>query len=288
MKVSGYSKLLAIGVGLLYVSGIQKAEAQTFHCPADTAKAMELTRKYYQPGKDPAPLCGDIAAELVGAVYVPIAKEDSLGEAPIRLDGFDELAFVNTVGAIAKLATSPGHARPKDLGLVIDNLTFRRGEKSGFPMRMNYAADWILDNKSRGNVEEFTEDYSNVFKTKSLDYVTRNKDKYAALKDSATYEKLRMVELGYRTFKIPYMKRESTEWKDIKPLLRDGDIIVLLTNEQDKDIFDIGFIKKRDDGFHYIHASEKEGKVVEESEPLGRYIKRNSKYIFGWRWVRLK
>lgn len=279
---------MTASICLLAVSNVGTAEAQTFHCVADTTKAMDLIRKYHQPGNDPSPLCGDIAAELVGAPYVPVTLEDSVGDAPIRLDGFDEMSFLNTVAALAKLATSPGHARPKDLGMIIDNLTFRKGEKSGFHMRMNYAADWILDNKSRGNVKELTEDYSEHFKTKSLDYLTRNREKYAALKDSTTYEKLRMIELGYRTFKIPHMRRESTEWKEVKSMLRDGDIIVLLTNEQDKDIFNIGFIKKREDGYHFIHASEKNGKVMEESEPLGKYIKRNSKYIYGWRWIRLK
>lgn len=281
-----FSKFVLISVGFMTVPNA--LQAQSFHCANDTAKAMELTRKYYQPGKEASPLCGDIASELVGVPYVPITKEDSVGDAQIRLDGFDEMSFVNTVCAIAKLATSPGHSRPKDLGMVLDNLTFRKGVKDGFPMRMNYAADWILDNKSRGNVEELTADFSDLFKTKSLDYLTRHRGEFAALKDSATYEKLRMVEFGYRTFKIPHLKRESTEWKNIQPELRDGDLIVLLTNEQDKDIFNIGFIKKRDDGFHLIHATDKNGKVVEELEPLGRYIKRNSKYIYGWRWVRIK
>lgn len=283
-----FSKYILIGiVGMLGLCNIQ-VKAQSFHCANDTAKAMELVRKYHQPGKDVAPLCGDIAAELVGVAYVPVTQEDSVGDAQIRLDGFDEMSFVNTVSAIAKLATSPGHSRPKDLGMILDNLTFRRGENAGFHTRMNYAADWILDNKSRGNMKELTEDYSESFKTKSLDYISRHREEYAALKDSDNYDKLRMVELGYRTFKIPHMKRESADWKDVKDDLKDGDLIVVLSNEQDKDIYSIGFLKKRDDGYHLIHASKRNGAVVEESEPIGRYLKRNSKYEYGWRWLRLK
>ncbi len=275
---------------LLLVSGLWTGtiQAQDFHCPDDTVKAMALVRKYHNPGGDPSKVCADIAAELVGAPYVPVAKQDSLGVAEIRLDGFDEMSFVNTVAAIAKLSTSPGNAWPKDLGMELDKLTFRRGERNGFPSRMLYAGDWILDNKSRDNVKELTEEYSESFKTKSLEYASRHRDEFAALKDSATYDRQKMVELGYRTFKTPHMKRESFGWKGVAEDLKDGDLVVLMSNAPYTDMHEIGFLKKRDDGFHLIHASEKNGKVVEEAEPILRYVKRNAKTIYGWRWLRIR
>lgn len=268
--------------------GGNRATAQMFHCENDTAKAMELVRKYHSPGADPSKLCGDIAAEFVGVDYVPVTKEDSLGVAEIRVDGFDEMSFVNMVSAIAKLATSPGNAWPKDLWMVLENVTFRRGERNGFPSKMLYAGDWILDNRSRDNVKELTEDYSDNFKTKSLEYASRHRSEYAALKDSATYDRQKMVEFGYRTFKIPHMKRESVGWKDVSSDLRDGDIMVVLSNAPDTDINRIGFIKKRDDGFHLIYASEKDGKVVEDKEPLLRMMRKLAKETYGWRWLRLR
>lgn len=262
-------------------------DAQRFHCEADTARAMEIIREFYNPGGDPSKICGPIATKLVGVAYVPINKEDTLGVPEIRLDGFDEFAFVNTVAALAKTATSPGYARPKDLEITLEKLTFRRGEADGFPSRMMYGGDWIVDNRSRGNVKELTEDYSDNFKTKSLDWVCRHRDEFAALKDSATYERQRMVEFGYRTFKIPHMKRESSDWKQVNPEIQDGDLIMLLTPQPDQDVWEMGYVVRRDDGLHLIHASERDGKVVEESEPLGRYIKRHAKEVYGWRWLRI-
>lgn len=261
--------------------------AQKFHCPQDTTKAMELIREFHNPGGDPSKITGKIAEKLVGAAYEPITKQDSTGAVEIRLDGFDEFSFVNTVAALAKTATSPGHARPKDLEIMLEQLTFRRGEADGFPTRMVYGGDWVVDNRSRGNIKEITEDYSENFKTKSLEWVSRHREDYAALKDSATYERQKMVEFGYRTFKIPHMKRESADWKQIVPELREGDLIMILTNQPDKDVWEMGYLVKRADGMHLIHASESEGKVVEESEPLGRYIKRNAKQVYGWRWIRI-
>lgn len=285
MNIVKVIKHILLGVSVV-ASGFS-AEAQRFHCEADTAKAMEIIREFYNPGGDPAKICGPIAEKLKGVAYVPISKEDSIGVAEIRLDGFDDFAFVNMVAALAKTATSPGYSRPKDLEIMLEKLTFRRGEANGFPTRMMYGGDWIVDNRSRGNVKELTEDYSEHFKTKSLDWVCRHRGEFAALKDSATYERQRMVEFGYRTFKIPHMKRESSDWKQVNPDIQDGDLIMLLTPEPDRDVWEMGYVVRRDDGLHFIHASERDGKVVEESEPLGRYIKRHSKEVYGWRWLRI-
>lgn len=49
----------------------------------------------------------------------------------------------------------------------------------------------------------------------------------------------------------------------------------------------MGYVVRRDDGLHFIHASERDGKVVEEPEVLGRYIKRHAKEVYGWRWIRI-
>ncbi len=54
-----------------------------------------------------------------------------------------------------------------------------------------------------------------------------------------------------------------------------------------RDVWEMGYVVRRDDGLHFIHASERDGKVVEEPEVLGRYIKRHAKEVYGWRWIRI-
>ncbi|MDE6340602.1 MAG: DUF1460 domain-containing protein, partial [Muribaculaceae bacterium] len=271
-------------LGVVCVCAVVAAQAQRYHCERDTALAMEIIREFSEPGGDPGKLCGQIASKFVGVPYAPVAQEDSLGVAEIRLDGFDDFSFVNNVAALAKLATSPGSIRLKDVEQMIERMTFRRGEANGFPSRMLYGGDWVVDNRSRGNIKELTEDYSTNFKTKSLEYVGRHPDEYVALKDSATLDRQKMVEFGYRTFKIPHLKRESTEWKNISSELREGDLIMLLTSHPEKDLWEMGYLVIRPDGLHLIRVSEKDGKVVEEQAPIGRFSKRNAKEIYGCRW----
>lgn len=276
-----------IAIAAISIISVGTATAQTWHSEEDTERAMALVREFHDPGGDPSEKAGPIAERLIGTEYRNLTMEDSTGHLQIRMDAFDDMGFLNTVVALARLATSPGHKRPEEFENAIREVTFRRGVDNGFPTRMVYAADWVVDNKSRGIIKEMTEIYSDQFKTKSLDYVTRHRDLYRALADSATYEEMKMVEMGFRTHKIPHMRRESSDWKDIAPALRDGDIIMLLTPDNTTDVLEIGIIRRRDDGFHYIHPSETAGKVVEEPEPLGRYIKRNAKKVYGYRWLRL-
>lgn len=262
-------------------------EAQRFHCENDTTTAMAVIREFANPGGNPAKLCVPIAEKFIGVEYAPVSSQDSIGVTTLRLDAFDDFSFVNTVAALAKTATSPGQMRPKDLEMTQERLEFRRGKADGFPTRMLYGGDWIVDNRSRGNVKELTEDFSEHFKTKSLEWVSRNRNEFPALKDSATYERQKMVEMGYRTFKIPHLKREMADRKDVVEDMQDGDLVMILSNNPDMDVWEMGFVVKRADGFHFIHPSKRDGKVVEESEPLARYLRRHAKEVYGWRWLRI-
>ena len=288
MKIKAGIKKIVGGAAMLALLTVgNTTHARKFHCEADTARVMQVIREFYEPGGDPSVKAGAIAESFVGTEYLPVTQLDSTGKCEIRVDAFDDVSFINNVVALARMSTTPGHVRINEFGNELENVSCRRGEENGFPSRMIYASDWIVDNKSRNIVKELTEVYSDQFKTKSLDWVTRHRDLYAALKDSAAYEGQRMVEMGFRTHKVPHMRRESTGWKNIAPELRDGDIIILLTGDPDTDALERGILRRREDGFHFIHPSEKERKVVEEKETIDRYIKRNAKRTYGYRWLRL-
>lgn len=283
--VRNICNLLVTAVAVTAGNGI--ASGQYYHCEADTAKVMAIVESLKEPGGNPAEKMGVIAEKLIGTPYGDVTALDSVARGRLYLDSFDEFTFLATVAGLARMATSPGHTRPVDCLAAINEFTFRRGEENGFASKMIYGADWVLDTKARGLIKELTENYSDQFRTKSLDKVTRQRDRYAALKDSSTYEAQRMVEMGFRTHKIPHMKRESTEWKQIAGELQDGDIIMLLTPDDRIDTYETGILRKREDGFHFIHPSAEAGKVVEEKEPIGRYIRRNAKKTYGYRWLRL-
>lgn len=271
----------------LMALSVLSVSAQRFHCDSDTAKAMAIVRKNQNPNALPGARAVAIAEALVGEAYEDVTAKDVDCVPELRIDGMDNHTFINNVVAMVRLTGLSSPIRLKDLVESIENVSYRNGRADGFTSKMIYGGDWVVDNRARGNLKELTEDYSEYFKTKVLDGITANREKYAALSDSATFEKQKFVEMGFRLHKIPHLKRETVGKKDIEEEMRNGDVVMLLSPDANFDVFETGIVVKRDDGFHLIHASKRDGRVVEEKDPLLRYVKRHQKEIYGWRWFRL-
>ena len=96
---------------------------------------------------------------------------------------------------------------------------------------------------------------------KSLNFITRNRDKYPALADSVTYERVKSFEIGYRNHRYPVVEARHLNSRDTRNALKDGDIVALATKTQGLDVTHLGFIVKDDKGIPYLlHASSAQGK----------------------------
>lgn len=233
--------------------------------------------------------CALIAEALKGSKGDDYYYTDTVANLRLNPNTFTPLTFVNTVAALANASAVYAQAGWSDMAKSLQDYSCRRGEDNGFASLMWHASDWIGDNNYRGNIRELTSDYSGcVERTKSLDYMTRHRDRYAVLADSTTYERVRMTEMGFRTHRIPTLKKETINKKEILEDLRDGDIVLLNPGEDGHDIREIGFVIIREDGPHMIHYSEDAGEVVETEDPLPRYFKLKTKIFNGYRILRLK
>lgn len=221
---------------------------------------------------------------LIGSPSGPDLENDSVGTALIDLNSFTPFSFVNTALALAKASESP-HPGPQALDDAWVSVSRRRGEDNGFSSKLIYVSDWIVDNIYRGNLKDMTEMLGDgSFKTKSLDYVSRHPEHYPALADSVCLEKMKMVEMGYRSHKIPHLKKQTIGKKEITERLKDGDIIVLLSPSEDYDLYDIGIVRMRDGVPYLIHVGPQG--VAEDTVPLSRYFKLNNQHFYGYRIVR--
>lgn len=256
--------------------------------PADTVKAAEmLSALRSDQDRQTGHLAARGALMLCGTPSGTAPDNDSVATVKVDFSAIDRLGVLNTSLALAKGAQSQ-LGRWQDYGEAMVEVSRRRGVDKGFPSKMIYGADWINDNVYRGNVTELTERYSssNIFKTKSLDAVSYNRQDYPAMADSTVYEAVRMVEMGFRTHKIPHLKKETINKKEILSAMKDGDIIMMLGPDIRYDLYDCGIVVVRDDGPHLVHVSASEGKVVEEADPLPRYFKKENQYFYGYRWLR--
>ncbi len=256
------------------------------HCAEDTIKVNELLRKTAEHGGTLGERCVFVAKELSGTPWAPPADNDTQGTIVINLHGFDRIGFINTVLAMAQ-ASMQKLPRVKEYERFYEQYSRRKGQDDGFASQLFYGSEWIVDNVYRGNVKEMTEYVAGGgFKTKTLDYMTRHKDEFPALSDQATYDKVRMNEMGYRSHRIPHLKKQSIGNKPLHELMLDGDIILMLSPEIDKDIYDIGIVEMKDGEPYLIHISHDNGLVTADPYPLSRLFKLEGQHFYGYRWLR--
>lgn len=262
--------------------------ALPLHCGADTLTVERLLE--VGAGIDSSGKRVVMAAEsFIGAPLDKSAASDPAARVTLDLHSFTPLSLINTCVALAQTLDAKPRSGWRDYADALQNISCRRGEDDGFASMMYHASDWIGDNVYRGNLTELTENYSGaIAKTKSLDWLTRHRKDFAALADSATYEKVRMTELGFRTHRVPMLKKETVNKREVADDLRDGDILVLIPYSDGTDIYDIGIVAFKDETPYLIHISPVEHKVVMEKDPLPRYFKLRDKNFAGYRIVRPK
>lgn len=263
-----------------------EANALRIHCKEDSDKIMDILSATSQNGGTIGERCVFAAKQLDGILWAPAHDNDSTGTMMLNLHGLDRFEFINLVLAVAdaSLKSSP---TLKDFESSLESVSRRKGIDDGFASQLLYGADWIVDNVYRGHVKEMTEYLTGGgFKTKTLDYVSRHKEEYPALKDQSVLDKVKMTEMGYRSHRIPHLKKQSAGNKPLHELMETGDIIMMLSPELDYDVYDLGFVEMKDGEPYLIHVSRESGKVVADPYPLNRLFKLENQHFYGYRWLR--
>ncbi len=225
-----------------------------------------------------------IAKAFEGRPYGAGTLEHTPEELTVNPDTLDCTTLVEYVTALA-MTLNEGRSSWRDFVYNLRNIRYRGGNIDGYPSRLHYVSEWIVDNAHRGNFVEVTSRVSPTdnYIVKTLDYISSHRDKYPALKDQETYDRIKNYEFGYRSHRFPYIKTLDVD----RAALRDGDIIAITTKTPGLDVMHMGIVVFGEDGKpHLFHASSKEGKVVLSALPLSDYLRR-SKQANGIRVIRI-
>ena len=270
----------------LLVSGLTVTRAEVrYHCPSDSAKVMEVIKAASE-----AHSYGDkIVAAAKAMSGIPLGKaadNDSIGTLVIRLDSLNQREFIYMAMAAAKTSQLSVPSL-REFEKNLENVARRKGVDEGFASQFLYGSDWIVDNVYRGNLKDMTEYLDGgSYRTKTLDYVSRHPEQFPAMSDSLTAEKIRVMEFGFRSHRIPHLKKQSIGNKNVKELLHNGDIIILSPNDMDFDIYDIGIVSFENGEPTLIHISKDKGIVALDPYPLSRLFKIEGQFFYGYRWLR--
>lgn len=283
--------LLYIATSLLIpftLRGVTPSQIRWHNESTDTTKITKLLIQATDfSASNPNELMEFIGRQFVGTPY----KSGSLDVEPemltINLDEFDCTTFVETVTALA-LTIEDRKNSWQDFANNLESLRYRQGEANGYASRLHYFSDWIVTNTHRGYIKEVTDRIpQSDSQIKTLDYMSHNRTSYPALKDSATFEGIKNMEVGYRSHRFPYIKSARLTSKFVINSLKGGDIVALTTKTGGLDVSHVGLIVIENDGPHLLHASSREGKVIVDKLPLAEYM-RKSPTLTGIRVIRLQ
>lgn len=272
----------------VWISACGAANVRFHNEASDTTRINEiLIETEAKKFKDPGERTAFIAQKFIGTPYVAGTLEGTPELVTINLDELDCTTFVDLVLAMS-YTVGEGRTSWRDLVYNLERMRYRGGEVNGYGSRLHYICDWVVDNIHRGNIEDATRLFPRInYVTRTIDFMSSNRDKYPALADSTEFERIKNVEIGYRSHRFPYVKTLDLSGKETKAAFRNGDALALVTNMKDLDVTHMGFVIKVDGEPYLLHASSTDGKVEMSQRPLADYMKRNRSLI-GVRVIRLK
>lgn len=273
-------------IGAAGIIGSAQVKVRFHNESEDTTRINELLIKC-QKIKTPGEKVKAMAFSFEGTPYVGHTLEGDTELVTVNIDELDCTTFVETVLALAFTAEE-GRTSWRDFVYNLERIRYRNGELNGYPSRLHYISDWIVDNSHRGNLQEVTNRFPfHHYITKTLSFMTENRDKYPALSDSLNYEKMKGIELGYYSHQFPYIKTVDLKKKETKDAFQSGDVVALVTSLRNLDVTHLGIIIKKNGEPYLLHASSSNGKVEVTSVPFDEFMKRN-RSLLGVRVIRLK
>jgi hypothetical protein len=201
-----------------------------------------------------------IGLSFVGTKYVPATLElPGAEEVVINLQELDCVTFVENVLALAlfirqvepqilesELETQAVYRR------LLTRIRYRNGRVDGYPSRLHYFTDWILDNEAKGIVREVTAELSGVEDFRAIDFMSNHPESYRQLNSRMVLNAIQDREFylsGLGRFRIP-----EDEIATRSSWIQDGDIIAATSTVDGLDVAHTGLALWRDGALHLLHA----------------------------------
>lgn len=231
-----------------------------------------------------------LAKKFVGIPYVANTLEvNDEEQLVVNLRQMDCTTYVETVVSLA-LCVQNGQFTYQDYINALRNLRYRNGVIDGYGSRLHYFSDWIDNNENMGFVKEVQSPNPpfSAIQVLNLDFMSKHPHSYKALRISPyLVEEIRETEISLNGKKMNYIPKSSlANTSLLRKVIRSGDILAIVTNVKGLDIAHLGIALWRKDGLHMLHASSKQGRVVEDNNTLRTYLNGNKSFL-GIRVLRL-
>ena len=259
-----------------------------FHCENDTNKINTLLNEGLKSNlKTSNELVVFYANKLLGTPYVAHTLEGETEQLTINIDELDCTTFVETLYALTRTTLS-NRTSWRDYANNLESVRYRNGVIGDYSSRLHYISEWIINNSSRDNLKDITPDFSKCkYIVKTIDFMSKHRDAYASLKENEMFNKVKNNEIGFRSHRFPYIKKEDINAKSSKVTFKSGDFIAMVTNIKGLDVSHLGLVIKENNELYFINASMSGGKVQLEKYTFFEYLERVRSCI-GVRVFRIK
>lgn len=231
------------------------------------------------------------ARKFIGVPYVAHTLEVNDSEClVVNTSELDCTTLVENVVALT-LCVAEGRLSFDGYKDMLTLIRYRQGVLDGYPSRLHYFSDWILDNSAKGIVSEVQAPSPPFVASQTLDlnYMSSHVGSYKALGENPEYIPMiagQEKALSGKEFK--YIPKADVDNSDLlRGVIKDGDIIAIVSGKRGLDIAHLGFAVWQADGLHMLNASMIHKRVVEEPLTLYDYLQGHPSHL-GIRLVRIK
>ena len=283
--------LRGLGAGLLFLLSLS-AKSQEVCQPADSARVVEILEQ--------APADAGVtyfARQFIGVPYVGHTLEKSLDDEPlvINLRELDCTTYVETVAALWQANRDKRHATYDSYKRWLARYRYWNGQRDDYLSRHHYFSWWWHDNVRQGILSEVDLSASGAELTPmvvKLNYMSLHPELYQQLNAHREWlPRLQKMEQEYSGHDGLFLSKQELLRKGSKAfrgIIKDGDVIAIVTTKGGLDYSHLGFASWQGDGrLHLLNASSIHHKVVDEPKTLYKYLSEHKTSV-GIRVFRLK
>ena len=188
----------------------------------------------------------------------------------VNLHGLDCVTLVENVIALTRTLNT-GNRTMEQLKNELQFIRYRDGIIDGYPSRLHYFSDWILNNSQNGVLRDITKEIGGEPITFNVNIISSHPERYKALKNRPDYvERIKQIEQKINSQTFYFIPKDKIDEKRDK--IRNGDIICFVTSMDGLDVSHVGIAYHTDEKLTFIHASLTAGKVLIDPNSIADYV----------------
>lgn len=238
----------------------------------DTIRLNELIEKCKPNSHQPiGQISIQVAHELLNTPYVAATLEtDGDEQLVINLREMDCTTFVENVIALS-ICLKKQHCTFDQYCQTITQLRYRNGVINGYPSRLHYFTEWLVNNQKKKIITIISDSIGNAPFDATVNFMSTHPDKYKQLTlKPELIPEIAKTEALISAQNLKYIPKDQVALFEDK--INDGDIIAIATSLAGLDISHVGIAVHVNNRLHFYHASSTEKKVVLSAKPLSEYL----------------